>query len=256
MTAFDVDGLVAGYERPFKVLDGISLSLEAGQVMGVVGRNGVGKTTLVRVLCGLRRQWSGNMTLEGVDISHRSPRARILAGLATVPEARRIFGTLTVRDNLEIAAAGCAERQWRERLPELLNLFPQVAARLDARAGTLSGGEQQMLAIARGLITRPKVLIMDEPSLGLAPGIVRRVEEVIRRVAEGGVGVLLLEQNHQMTMRVAETVLLMDGLGGTRELTQEEVEDVRMVGRAILGGDVRPLPPGSESGTSTQRPKG
>jgi len=236
MGFLELHGVAAGYERPFNVLEDLSLVLEAGSTLGIVGRNGVGKSTLVSVLRGVRPAWAGQVLLNGQDITRSSPRQRLEAGLATVPEGRGVFQTLSVLDNLEVAAYSAGRKQWRSRLGDLFALFPELEARADRPAGILSGGEQQILSIARALITEPRLLVMDEPSLGLSPLMIRRVEGVIREIVNTGVGVVVAEQNYQMAVRVADSVLLMNGSGGLRPLTNEERDDAQLVGRAMLGG--------------------
>ena len=236
MQLLELQDASTGYERPFRVLESLSLELAAGRTVGIIGRNGVGKSTLVRVLRGVQPLWGGRVFLDGCDISRYSPRDRLRAGLATVPEGRGVFKTLSVLDNLEIAGFAAGRRDWRSRLVELFALFPELEGRATSAAGTLSGGEQQMLAIARALLTGPRLLVMDEPSLGLSPSVIRRVEVAVRNIVQTGIGVLVAEQNYQMAVSIADTVLLMDGRGGLRPLTKEELHDAHLVGKAMLGG--------------------
>lgn len=235
MTLCEIQRLAVGYERPFHVLEDVSLALDGGQAVGVVGRNGVGKSTLARVLRGTVRAWGGRVLLDGNDISRMGPSERVRAGLAVVPEGRGLFTTLSVLDNLEVAAFAARCRDWRRALPDLFELFPILESRMSQSAGTLSGGEQQMLALGRALVTGPRLLIMDEPSLGLAPAVIRRLEVAIRRIVDRGIGVIVLEQNYQVAVRVAHPVLLMSTGGVLRALSEEERSDAYLVGRAMLG---------------------
>ncbi len=235
MTFFEVHGLAAGYERPFEVLAGVSFDVGRGQAVGIVGRNGVGKSTLAHVLRGTMAPWGGRLVLDGQDVSHFSSRQRVRAGIAVVPEGRGLFTTLSVIDNLEVAAYAASYRDWRSRLPDLFELFPRLKERIDQPAGTLSGGEQQMLAIGRALVTGPRLLVMDEPSLGLAPTVIRRLEVAVRSIVDGGIGILVLEQNYQVAVRSCQGTFLMSSGGSLRPLTEDERRDAYLVGRAMLG---------------------
>lgn len=235
MSLIEIAELKVGYERPFEVLESVSFSLDRGQSVGIVGRNGVGKSTLAHVLRGTLQPWSGKIHVDGRDIGRLSSRARARTGIAVVPEGRGLFTTLSVLDNIEVAAYGAGAREWRSRLPEMMELFPQLEGRLAQPAGTLSGGEQQMLAIGRALATNPTLLIMDEPSLGLAPAVIRRLEAAIQQIVVGGIGLVVLEQNYQVAVRNCDVTLLMSGGGVLRSLTEEERDDAFLVGRAMLG---------------------
>ena len=235
MTFFEVRRVAAGYERPFEVLVDVSLNVGHGQAIGIVGRNGVGKSTLAHVLRGTLAPWKGRLVLDGLDVSHFSPRQRVRAGIAVVPEGRGLFTTLSVIDNLEVAAYAASSREWRSRLPDVFELFPRLKERMDQPAGTLSGGEQQMLAIGRALVTGPRLLVMDEPSLGLAPTLIRRLEAAIRSIVDGGIGLVVLEQNYQVAVRSCQGTFLMSTGGCLRQLTEAERRDAFLVGRAMLG---------------------
>ena len=185
----DVD---AGY-GDVQVLHAISLTVEAGQVVSIVGANGAGKTTLINTISGLVRRRAGRILYEGDDISRLSPDEIVLRGIVQVPEGRKLFPEMTVHEHLLVGSTSRRARPERERaLQEAVALFPVLRERANQLARTLSGGEQQMLAIARALMTRPRLLMLDEPSLGLAPLLVREVFRVVQELRRGGLTVLLV----------------------------------------------------------------
>lgn len=199
----EVSGLVAGYGVT-DVLRGVDLGVAPGEIVAVLGSNGVGKTTLNKVLSGLIRPRAGNIRFNGADITRATPRAIVEAGLIHVPEGRKIFSNLDVRDNLDMGcfARGRARREAnRERI---YAIFPRLKEREKQLAGTLSGGEQQMLAIGRGLMAEPRLLILDEPSLGLSPILVEEMFALIRRIASEGLAILLVEQNVVQSLALAD----------------------------------------------------
>jgi branched-chain amino acid transport system ATP-binding protein len=185
------------------VLEGVSFRARAGQVTCILGPNGVGKTTLLRSVMGLVRATRGEIVFRGEPIHGRRTHAIARAGLTMIPEGRRLWPSLTVRENLEMGAFVAARRVVRERLEGVLRLFPHLTSRQDRPCAHLSGGEQQMVAIGRGLMAAPDLLLMDEPSLGLAPLVVREMFRVIRDIAEAGTTVLLVEQNTAAALEVA-----------------------------------------------------
>jgi len=190
-----------------------SLRVEAREIVALIGPNGAGKSTLLRTIAGLQRPASGSVIFEGRAL-HREPAHRIVEyGVALIPEGRRLFAGMTVQENLLLGAYTARARAERDRtLTWVTEIFPVLAERQTQVAGTLSGGEQQMLAIGRALMARPTLLLLDEPSLGLAPVIVRRIFDVIRRInADLGVGVLLVEQNVKAALDLAQRAYLMDG---------------------------------------------
>jgi len=194
------------------VLQGVSLSMGKGTVVAVLGRNGVGKTTLVRTVIAFTPARRGRVLFAGQDVT-RLPAYRIAqAGMALVPQGRRVFASLTVRENLEIAngrsAPGRASFDWT--LDAVLQLFPRLRERLPNRGGTLSGGEQQMLAIGRALIANPQLLLMDEPTEGLSPYVVEEIKQLILRLKQSGLSILLVEQNVELAVGVADVVYVMD----------------------------------------------
>ena len=198
-----VDSVVAAYGE-VRALWGVSLVVDEGEIVTLLGANGAGKTTTMRVLSGLIRPRSGTVTFDGLAV-HRLPPPRIVqAGLVQIPEGRRLWPRMTVLENLELGAyAPHLRRRRLEGLEWVFSLFPRLAERRIQLAGTLSGGEQQMLAIGRGLMSRPRLLMLDEPSLGLAPILVREVFRIIEEINARGVTVLLVEQNVRQALEVA-----------------------------------------------------
>ena len=210
--SLEVRGLRAGYGR-LSVLHGVDLSAPAGRLVAVIGANGAGKTTLLRALSGLIPVGGGTVTLAGTDVTGYGPERLARAGLAHVPENRLVFPSLTVEDNLVLGAytrrrsPAAERRQARERA---LELFPRLAPRLQQPAGTMSRGEQQMLAIARGLMARPTVLVLDEPSVGLAPRLVGEIFTALGRLRDDGLTLVAVEQNARAAFAVADHVYVMD----------------------------------------------
>ena len=200
----------AGYGS-FQALFGISLDVAAGEAVAVIGPNGAGKTTLMRVISGLIRPRIGTITMEGVDVVRTQAHRIIELGIAHVPENRRLFPRLTVEDNLRMGAFMPAARaRFAERLEFVFDLFPRMKERRNQLAGTMSGGEQQMCAIGRALMSDPKLLLLDEPSAGLAPVVVQQVFELVKRIRAGGLTVLIVEQNVQQVLRVVDRAYLLE----------------------------------------------
>jgi branched-chain amino acid transport system ATP-binding protein len=198
-----LEGLRAGY-GPVTVLHDVSLEVKAGEVVTIVGGNGAGKTTTLRAICGLIRPSGGRIAVDGRDTAGLRPPAIVDLGITMVPEGRQLFPFMTVRENLMLGAFKPAARaRIDERMEEVLALFPRVRERLKQLAGSLSGGEQQMVAIARGMMANPRLLMFDEPSLGLAPLIVKQVFEIVDRVVASGTTVLIVEQNIVHTLQIA-----------------------------------------------------
>ena len=192
-------------------LSGVSLDVGRGELVCVVGPNGAGKTTLINALAGLHRARRGRLALDGHDLSKLPPHRFCAAGIAIVPEGRRLFARMTVRENLELGSFLPAAKAHRAAsLADVLELFPALATRLGSRAGELSGGQQQMVAIARALMARPRLLLLDEPSLGLSPLIVESMFDAIRRINEAGMAVLLVEQNVAMALDLAHRAYVLD----------------------------------------------
>ncbi|HEY8343462.1 MAG TPA: ABC transporter ATP-binding protein [Calditerricola sp.] len=207
MPLLSVENLTAGYGR-IDVLHEVSLDIHEGEIVALLGANGAGKTTLLRAISGLLAPKSGSVRLRGEEVSHLGAERLVERGIVHVPEHRQIFGTLTVRDNLLLgtyAFRRMSKRQRLERLEEVYTLFPLLKERQGQLGGTLSGGQQQMLAIGRAMMAKPAVLLLDEPSLGLSPLMVREVLELVRRLRdEWSTTVLLVEQNVRGALRIAD----------------------------------------------------
>jgi len=235
--ALEVRGVESGYGK-IQVLWGVDVTLQEGSMVAVLGPNGAGKTTLLRTIMGIIRAWRGSVMMYGLDITSMPSHRRVELGLTMVPEGRRLFPDLTVRENLEL---GAYTRRARERIGETLelvfNLFPRLKERLHQKAGSLSGGEQQMLAIARALMTRPKVLMLDEPSQGLAPKIAWEVAEALDKIRrEVDISVILVEQNVALALEKADYVYLLEQGRVVLEGFREEVLARKLdVVRSYLG---------------------
>ena len=201
----DIQDLRAGYGKA-EVLHGLHLQANKGQVITVIGPNGAGKSTLLNGLMGLLPT-QGALYYKGENISEITLEERVLMGIALVPEKRQLFGTMTVEDNLELGGfrqMRLGNAQWRQRIDDVYNLFPRLKERRLQLAGTLSGGERQMLAVGRSLMSRPEVLMLDEPSLGLAPLIVKEIFSIIESLRQTGVTIVLVEQNARAALAVAD----------------------------------------------------
>lgn len=205
-----LDTINAGY-GDFQALFGVSMVVNAGEAVAVIGSNGAGKTTLLRVISGLLATSSGTMTMEAQDLVRTPPHRIVETGIAHVPESRRLFPRLSVLDNLRMGAfIPAARAKFSERLDYVYTLFPRLEERQNQLAGTLSGGEQQMCAIARALMSGPKLVLLDEPSMGLAPVIVTQVFDLVRRIRAEGYTVLIVEQNVRQVLKVVDRAYLLE----------------------------------------------
>lgn len=202
-----VTALRSGYAGSV-VVHGVDLELGQGEVVGLLGRNGVGKTTFVSTTMGLLRPYSGSVRLLGQELAGRPAEVVARAGAGLVPQGRRVFAPLTVEEHLDIAGRRGRPGHWTRR--RVLELLPQLAARLGHRGDELSGGEQQMLAIARALLPNPRALLLDEPSDGLAPGVVAEVTDVVKSMRETGMSVLLVEQDLRLAFSVSDRIAVME----------------------------------------------
>jgi branched-chain amino acid transport system ATP-binding protein len=227
--------IAAGYGS-FQALFGVSLEVTAGEAVAVIGPNGAGKTTLMRVISGLLPAKSGSVVLEGRALTRLPAHRIVAAGIVHVPENRRLFARLTTEENLRMGAfIPAARRHFAERLAWVYELFPRLRERRHQPAGTMSGGEQQMCAIGRALMSRPKLLLMDEPSAGLAPLVVEQVFDLVRRIRAEGFTVLIVEQNVRQVLDIVDRAYLLESgrirlSGAAAELARNE--DIR---RAYIG---------------------
>jgi branched-chain amino acid transport system ATP-binding protein len=206
-TFLEVKGLRSGYAGS-TVLQGVDLALEQGQTLALLGRNGVGKSTLINTVAGLIRPQAGSVLLAGQELAGRSPDVAARAGIGLVPQGRRVFPDLTVAEHLAVATRAGRKGHWGR--PEVLELLPRLGERLGHRGDELSGGEQQMLAIARALLTNPTLLLLDEPSDGLAPTVTALIGDAVRGIAGDGTTVLLVEQDLRLAFSVADEVAVME----------------------------------------------
>ena len=202
MALLDVTGLHAHYGA-IEALKGISLSVEAGEVVTLIGANGAGKSTMLRSVCGLTQASTGRVVFDGEDITRLPPQEIVTRGIALSPEGRRCFPRMTVRENLDLGAYRRRGPAVAADLDRVFALFPRLKERQHQKAGTMSGGEQQMLAIGRALMARPKLLMLDEPSLGIAPVLVQRIYQTIGEINRSGVAILLVEQNANYALDAA-----------------------------------------------------
>ena len=189
---------------PIHAVRDVSLSVETGEIVTIIGANGAGKSTILKTLVGLLRSGTGEILLNGESLSSLSPAAIVSRGIALVPEGRRVFPRLDVLDNLLLGGYGKPKQQIGETLSQVFEMFPRLRERKRQLAGTLSGGEQQMLAIGRGLMSRPRLLFLDEPSMGLAPLLVQQIFETILTINERGTTILLVEQNAHLALAIAD----------------------------------------------------
>ena len=205
----NINNLTAGYGK-ITVLRNITIKVEEGRILGVLGRNGMGKTTLIRSLCGLIPVKSGSIELFGDELSGLPPYKRALKGMTTVVQGRGIFPDLTVSENLEMGRIASGEKK-RSRIDEVFHYFPRLSERVTQFAGTLSGGEQQMLAIGRGLMTDPKVLLLDEPSEGIMPILVQKIAEVLLEINKNDrMMIIIVEQNLPMVFSMTDQCIILE----------------------------------------------
>jgi len=231
----ELTNVSAGYGQ-FQALFDISMRVDAGETVAVIGSNGAGKTTLLRVISGLLRASHGHMTMDGADLTTIAPHRIVEAGIAHVPESRRLFPGLSVEENLKMGAFMKAARpRFHERLDHVYELFPRLKERCDQRAGTLSGGEQQMCAIGRALMSGPRLILLDEPSMGLAPVIVQQVFALVRRIRAEGYTVLIVEQNVSQVLRIADRAYLLEVGRIETSGTAAELLDSDEIQKAYMG---------------------
>jgi branched-chain amino acid transport system ATP-binding protein len=231
----EVESLVAGYGG-VAVLHEVSLRLAAGEIVGLLGANNAGKTTLINALSGLVAPMAGRILFDGQDVSKATPRQRVELGIIQVPEGRLVFPEMSVRENLLLGGFCDRAKPHRpQQMERVLALFPRLKERLQQPAGTLSGGEQQMLAIGRGLMAEARILMLDEPSLGLSPVFVQYIFEIIDQLHKDGLTILLVEQNLNLTLRHAQRCYVVERGHVAVEGTAEVVKDDPRTRQAYLG---------------------
>ncbi len=231
----EIRDLSSGYGE-VQILRGASLSLQPGRLTTMIGSNGAGKTTLLRTIMGLVRPWDGSVAFEGHDISGLAPHAKPDLGLVLVPEGRQLFTDLTVIENLELGAVNSRARDRRaHNLERMLDVFPRLKERRNQRTATLSGGEQQMVAVARGLMAEPKLLMLDELSLGLSPLMTINLFQVLQKLRDQGLTMLLVEQNVRLALAVSDYAYVLSEGRVVLDGPAAEVERTDEVQRAYLG---------------------
>jgi len=224
------------YYGQIHALKGVSLAVDKEEIVTLIGANGAGKSTLLKTTSGLLRPRQGSIRLEGEDLSHYPPHEIVAKGVVQVPEGRRVFGRLTVTENLEMGAFAISDQKLiKENLERIFNLFPRLKERHKQVAGTLSGGEQQMLATGRALMANPRILLMDEPSMGLAPVLVDSIFETIRQLHADGTTILLVEQNARMALQVAGRGYVLQSGAVVLSDTAENLRQNELVRQAYLG---------------------
>ncbi|MEU4670322.1 ABC transporter ATP-binding protein [Amycolatopsis sp. NPDC023774] len=229
-----LDKVCAGYGR-MRILHDVDLELAEGEIVALVGANGAGKTTTLRSICGQLKPMSGTITLDGEPTAGRRPDQLVREGLVHVPEDRALFGTLTVEENLRMGAWTRTTAQAAKSLKEVYDLFPVLAERRSTVAQTFSGGQQQMLAIARALMAGPRLLMLDEPSTGLSPKLTWTMLEAVQRIRDTGVAVLLVEQNAKQALAIADRAYVLESGSTVLAGTGAELADDSRVRKAYLG---------------------
>jgi len=235
MALLEIENVSSGYGQ-VQILWDISLKLERGKLTALVGSNGVGKTTLLRTAVGLLKPWQGSVRFDGRDVTGISPHGKAAQGLVMVPEGRQLFPSMSVYENLEMGAfTRRAKANFQDNLEQVYEMLPRLKERGDQKAGTLSGGEQQMLAVARGLMAQPEILMIDELSLGLAPFLVLNLFQVLRQLKDSGLTMLLVEQNVQMALAVSDYAYVLSEGHVEIEGQAAEVRQMAQVREAYLG---------------------
>uniref|UniRef100_UPI004047BE05 ABC transporter ATP-binding protein n=1 Tax=Shewanella sp. TaxID=50422 RepID=UPI004047BE05 len=208
-TCIEFDNVVAGY-KDFMILNNLSFKAETGTVTLLIGPNGAGKSTVLKTLFGLLKPRQGRILLDGQEIAGTSPRDLLAKGIAFVPQGRNLFGQLSVLENLELGGTTIGIDETRKRIPEILNRFPRIKERLHSKASSLSGGEQKQLEVGRALLLRPRVLLIDEPSIGLSPQVVQGVFVLLRDLVAQGTTVLMVEQNVKSALKYSDTAIALE----------------------------------------------
>ncbi|MBF0675754.1 ABC transporter ATP-binding protein [Pseudomonas sp.] len=227
---------VSTFYGKIQALHGVSLTVQRGEIVTLIGANGAGKSTLLMTLCGSPRAASGSIRYEDEELVGQDTCDIMRKSIAVVPEGRHIFARLTVEENLVMGAYYLAKQDYQQQLDRVLELFPRLKERFTQRGGTMSGGEQQMLAIARALMSQPKLLLLDEPSLGLAPIIIQQIFEIIEQLRSAGVTIFLVEQNANQALKLADRGYVLENGRIVTQGTGEELLDDPKVRDAYLGG--------------------
>ena len=230
-----VDGLVAGYEPDVPIVRGASIRVDPGEIVVVLGPNGAGKSTLVKAVAGLVPKFSGRVFLAGAEITRGKAHDMVRHGLAFVPQTENVFAGLTIDDNLQLAAAVLPKALRRDRMDAMLSMFPDLARQKDLRAGRLSGGQRQMLAVARALMVEPKLLMLDEASAGLSPKLVESVFGKIRDIRDAGTTILLVEQNARAALAVGDRAYVLAEGRNAHEGKAAKLWSDPAIGRLYLG---------------------
>ena len=234
--AIEFDNVVAGYGE-FMVLNNLSLKAKRGRITLLLGPNGAGKSTVLKALFGLLKLRSGQIRLDGQDITGASAKDLLVKhGVAFVPQGRNLFGQLTVYENLELGGITLGMKVTHQRIPAVLDLFPRVKERIHSAASTLSGGEQKQLEVGRALLLRPKVLLIDEPSIGLSPLVVQDVFKLLRTLADGGTTVLMVEQNVKSALKMADEAIALESGRLVLHRRADELLADPHIERLFLGG--------------------
>ncbi len=231
----EFDNVVAGY-KDFMILNNLSFKVATGSITLLLGPNGAGKSTVLKTLFGLLKPRQGRILLNGEDISGFTQKALLAKGIAFVPQGRNLFGQLTVFQNLELGGITLGTKTTHERIPEVLDLFPRVKERLHSQASALSGGEQKQLEVGRALLLRPKVLLIDEPSIGLSPMVVQDVFKLLRKLAEQGTTVLMVEQNVKSALKMADDAIALESGQLVLHKKASELMADPNIERLFLGG--------------------
>ncbi|MEM1047927.1 MAG: ABC transporter ATP-binding protein [Pseudomonadota bacterium] len=230
-----VDGLVAGYRPGLPIVQDLSIRLDAGEIVTIIGPNGAGKSTVIKAIAGLVRIEAGRIRIGGQDMTGTRPDRLAQLGVAYVPQTANVFTTLTIGENLALAARRC-QANAAERVIAMTDLFPVLAEKRSVRASGLSGGQRQLLAIAMALIAEPSVMLMDEPTAGLAPKAAEEVMTLVRQIAADGVGILLVEQNARLALRLSDRAYILADGRNQHEGPAATLLDDPLVGEIYLGG--------------------
>ena len=240
----EFDNVVAGY-KDFMILNNLSFKVATGSITLLLGPNGAGKSTVLKTLFGLLKPRRGRVLLNGEDVSGFTQKALLSKGIAFVPQGRNLFGQLTVFQNLELGGITLDTKTTHDRIPEILELFPRVKERLHSQASALSGGEQKQLEVGRALLLRPKVLLIDEPSIGLSPIVVQAVFKLLRKLAEQGTTVLMVEQNVKSALKMADDAIALEsGQLVLHKKASELLADPNIERLFLGGGHVACIPKG------------